>query len=82
MLLTYKEEDMTDLVPPHSLNPKTMEIFESWGIHNQITQLWEPATHETIWYRGLDGELVRTDRYLNQPPMGVRCVLTCTREIG
>ncbi|KAL4758567.1 FAD binding domain-containing protein [Aspergillus foveolatus] len=49
-----------------------MEIFESWGIHDQITRLWEPATHETLWYRGLDGKLVRTDRYLNQPPAGVR----------
>ncbi|CEO59274.1 Putative FAD binding domain protein [Penicillium brasilianum] len=67
-----KRSDEPRIGQADGLNPKTMEIFESWGIHNQITQLWEPATHETIWYRGLDGELVRTDRYLNQPPMGVR----------
>ncbi|RHZ50993.1 uncharacterized protein CDV56_105409 [Aspergillus thermomutatus] len=54
------------------LNPRTMEIFKSWGIHNQVTKLWEPATHETLWYRGQDEKLTRTDRYPSQPPPGVR----------
>ncbi|GFF22616.1 FAD binding domain protein [Aspergillus udagawae] len=67
-----KRSDQPRIGQADGLNPKTMEIFESWGIHDQITRLWEPATHETLWYRGLDGKLVRTDRYLNQPPAGVR----------
>ncbi|KAI1993983.1 hypothetical protein LOZ51_002844 [Ophidiomyces ophidiicola] len=54
------------------LNPKTMEIFESFGIHGKVTKRWEPATDETVWCRGEDGKLVRTERYRNHPPPGVR----------
>lgn len=60
-----------------SLNPRTMEIFEDFGIHDKITKLWEPATDEAIWYRNEAGNLSRAERYRSQPPPGVRCVLKC-----
>ncbi|EAW15299.1 FAD binding domain protein [Aspergillus clavatus NRRL 1] len=67
-----KRSDQPRIGQADGLNPKTMEIFESWDIHGDVTKLWEPATHETLWYRGQDEKLRRTDRYPSQPPPGVR----------
>ncbi|KAJ5670392.1 uncharacterized protein N7477_005755 [Penicillium maclennaniae] len=54
------------------LNPKTMEIFEAFGIHEKITKRWEPGTDEMFWVRGKDGELTRMERLRKKHPHGVR----------
>ncbi|EEP79376.1 conserved hypothetical protein [Uncinocarpus reesii 1704] len=67
-----KREDQPRVGQADGLNPKTMEIFERFEIHDQVTKLWEPATDETLWYRDDNGQLRRIERYRNVPPPGVR----------
>ncbi|EAW25741.1 FAD binding domain protein [Aspergillus fischeri NRRL 181] len=65
-----KRSDEPRVGQADGLNPKTMEIFEAWQIHDRVTKLWEPATHLTMWCRRQDGKLIRTTRQPSQPTPG------------
>lgn len=48
-----------------------MEMFESFGLDQEITQAWEPITGWALWCRHAEGPLARSDRMDNPTP--VRC---------
>ncbi|RHZ63464.1 uncharacterized protein CDV56_109012 [Aspergillus thermomutatus] len=53
------------------IHPRSMEMFESFGIDQEITQVWEPITGWALWCRNAEGTLARSDRMDNPTP--VRC---------
>ncbi|GIC86188.1 uncharacterized protein Aud_002553 [Aspergillus udagawae] len=53
------------------IHPRSMEMFESFGLDQEITQVWEPITGWALWCRNAEGTLARSDRMDNPTP--VRC---------
>ncbi|KAG9240507.1 FAD binding domain-containing protein [Calycina marina] len=44
------------------LNPRSMEILDSFGLADDIKRLWEPTIDWCLWFRRADGNLQRRDR--------------------
>lgn len=55
----------------HRIHPRSMEMFESFGLDQEISQAWEPITGWALWRRDGEGTLARSDRMDNPTP--VRC---------
>ncbi|KAH8820750.1 FAD binding domain protein [Xylogone sp. PMI_703] len=54
------------------IHPRSMEMFESFGIDREITQAWEPITGWALWCRDAKGNLGRSDRLDNPTPLRCR----------
>ncbi|KAH8696538.1 FAD binding domain protein [Talaromyces proteolyticus] len=53
------------------IHPRSMEMFESFDLDQEITQLWEPITGWALWCRSTEGSFARSGRMDNPTP--VRC---------